>query len=333
MTELHVHLDGSLRPATVYDLAKRSRLDTGIPNLYQLPRADAEERLKRKMIAPTDCRHLEDYLESFRLPLAVLRNEDAIECATYELGEDLYQDGVTHAEIRFAPLSLCGKDLTARDVIRSAERGARNAMRSYPGLTLTLILCCMRGQETAPFVEGAGEELQGPEVHFRLLDLIAGMRNDVIRAVDLAGAEAKYPTEGYRKLFRYATELQLPFTIHAGEADGKKSVRAAVEMGARRIGHGVRAIEDRWLVDTLVKKKITLECCLSSNFQTRCFPLKEDHPIKKLFDAGVRVTLNTDNRTVSDTTMQKEIGIAKRHFGFTDAEIRTMQEYAREAVF
>ncbi|MBR5969723.1 MAG: adenosine deaminase [Lachnospiraceae bacterium] len=333
MTELHVHLDGSIRPGTVYELARRQGVDTGIPDLYRMPKKDAIDALSKKMTALPSGQDLNDYLECFRLPLAVLQEEDAIERAVTELGEDLLKDGVTTAEIRFAPLSCCTKGLAPKDVIRAAERGARTAMRLNPGLTLSLIICCMRGQEEQPFLESAREDLTGPEVNFRLVDLVAELKNDVVKAMDLAGAEALYPTEKYLPLFRYIREKGIPFTVHAGEADGARSVRAAIDAGVTRIGHGVRVIENRLLAQTLAVKKITLECCLLSNFQTRVFMNKEDHPIKQLFDMGVRVTLNTDNRTVSGTSMQKEIETAQRLFGFTDADIRKMQEYAEEALF
>ncbi|MBR0090301.1 MAG: adenosine deaminase [Lachnospiraceae bacterium] len=333
MTELHLHLDGSLRPETVYELAVKQGIDIGIPGLKALSRDKGIDAVKSKLQAPVSCRDLNDYLECFRPQLAVLQEEDAIERCVAELGEDLVKDGVTKAEIRFSPHYCCTHDLTPKDAVRAAERGARTAMRRCPDLTLSLILCCMRGQEDKPFLENPRPELRGERVNYDLVDLTKELMNDVVKAVDLAGAEALFPTSRYIPLFRYAAKEGVPFTIHAGEADGRMSIRAAIEAGAVRIGHGVRAIEDRVLMEQLVKKKITLECCVISNFQTRVFPQKEDHPIRKLFDAGVRVTLNTDNRTVSNTTMRKEIETVQRMFGFTGEEIRTMQRYAEEALF
>ncbi|MBR0164122.1 MAG: adenosine deaminase [Lachnospiraceae bacterium] len=315
MTELHVHLDGSLRKETAIALAKEK--GTKITSLT----------------VDEDCDSLETYLECFRLPLSLLQEAPVIERAVRELAEDLLADGVNRAEIRFAPYSFCAKDLSPKEAVDAARRGARAAMAAHKGLKIALILCCMRGQEEAPFVGRVREELTGEKANFRLIDLIEEEMDDVVKAADLAGAEALFPTGRYIELFRYAKRKGVPFTIHAGEGAGAKSVWAALETGTGRIGHGVRAIEEALLVDELVRKKITLECCVISNFHTRCFANPIDHPIKRLFDAGVRVTLNTDNRTISDTTMHREIETVQRLFHFTDEEIRRMQAYAEEACF
>lgn len=308
-------MDGSLRAETVESLAK----ERGIP--------------LSALTVPDDCDSLTQYLECFRLPIALMQDEQTIERTVYELGEDLLADGVTRAEVRFAPLSFCANHLTPKAVLAAARKGARRVMAAYPRLKLTLIVCCMRGQEDAPFVGEVREELTGKEANFRLIDLVREEMDDVIRGADLAGAEAIFPTERYVPLFLYAREQGVPFTIHAGEAAGPRSVWAALKTGTRRIGHGVRSIEEPLLIDELIKEKVTLECCVISNFHTRCFAEPHLHPVRRLFDAGVRLTVNTDNRTISHTSMQREIGTLQRMFHFTDGDIRRMEEYAQEALF
>ena len=163
--------------------------------------------------------------------------------------------------------------------------------------------------------------------------LAAKYLGNVVCGIDLAGAETLYPTSDYEGLFREASLLDIPFTIHAGEAAGPESVRKALSFGACRIGHGIRAIEDPALVDLLVRNNITLEICPKSNFDTKCFSDPNQYPLRSLFDAGVPVTLNSDNRTVSDTSLRKEIAYVQKQYHFTDAEIQKMQEYAKEALF
>ena len=156
---------------------------------------------------------------------------------------------------------------------------------------------------------------------------------DVVCAVDIAGAESLFPTELFAPVFAKVREYGIPMTIHAGEAAGPDSMRTALSYGTKRIGHGVAAATDPELVKTLAEEGITLEVCVTSNYQTKVVPSIEAHPIKKLFDAGVHVTVNSDNMTCSRTDIRKEIALLKNVLGFTDREIETMEEYAWEARF
>ena len=156
---------------------------------------------------------------------------------------------------------------------------------------------------------------------------------DVVCAVDIAGAESLYPTERFAPVFEKVREYGLPSTIHAGEAAGPESMKTALAFGAKRIGHGVAAVEDPELVRRLIEEQITLEVCVTSNYQTKVVPSIEAHPIRRLFNAGVRVTVNSDNRTVSNTNVRKELDILRNVFGFKEQEIEKMEEYAWEARF
>lgn len=311
LIELHLHLDGSLRPETVWELAK----EQGI----RLPAKTLEE-VRFQMEVPEDCRTLDEYLERFDLPLMVLQQADALERVAFELTEDLAKEGVTYAEIRFAPqLSIKG-GLTQDEVVEAAIRGAKRGMEAYPQIRVGLILCCMRGDSNEA-------------LNLQTVETARSYLGDVVCAVDIAGAEALFPTENFRSVFNKVREYRLPMTIHAGEAAGPDSIRAALSFGTKRIGHGVTCVEDPELVKQLIAEGIVLEVCVTSNYQTQAVPSVHSHPIRRLFDAGVHVTVNSDNMTCSKTNILREIGILKDVFGFTEEEIDTLQRYAWDGRF
>lgn len=311
LMELHLHLDGSLRPETVWELAKEQNI--------KLP-ANTVDEVRDQMQVPEDCRTLEEYLTRFDLPLLVLQTREALERAAFELTEDLAKEGVTYAEIRFAPqLSIKG-GMTQEQAVEAAIEGVKRGMEQYPSIRVGLILCCMRGEDNEEW------NLQTVEAAKKYL-------GDVVCAVDIAGAESLYPTERFAPVFEKVREYGLPSTIHAGEAAGPESMKTALAFGAKRIGHGVAAVEDPELVRRLIEEQITLEVCVTSNYQTKVVPSIEAHPIRRLFNAGVRVTVNSDNRTVSNTNVRKELDILRNVFGFKEQEIEKMEEYAWEARF
>ena len=311
LIELHLHLDGSLRPETVWELAKEQNI--------KLP-ANTVDEVRDQMQVPEDCRTLEEYLTRFDLPLLVLQTREALERAAFELTEDLAKEGVTYAEIRFAPqLSIKG-GMTQEQAVEAAIEGVKRGMEQYPSIRVGLILCCMRGEDNEEW------NLQTVETAKKYL-------GDVVCAVDIAGAESLYPTERFVPVFEKVREYGLPSTIHAGEAAGPESMKTALAFGAKRIGHGVAAVEDPELVRRLIEEQITLEVCVTSNYQTKVVPSIEAHPIRRLFNAGVRVTVNSDNRTVSNTNVRKELDILRNVFGFKEQEIEKMEEYAWEARF
>ena len=306
VVELHLHLDGSLRPETVWELAKEQGVE--------LPAKSAEE-VKYKMEVPEDCKTLEEYLERFDLPLLVLQRADAIERVTFELVEDLANEGVDYAEIRFAPQLSVNGCLT-----EAAIRGAERGMKAYPQIRVGLILCCMRGADNEA-------------LNMQTVETAKKYIGDVVCAVDIAGAEGLFPTENFAPVFAKVREYGLPMTIHAGEAAGPDSMKTALSFGTKRIGHGVAAIDDPELIKRLIDEKVTLEVCVTSNYHTKVVPAINMHPIHKLLEKGVHVTVNSDNRTCSRTTLQKEKDVLKEELGFTDEEIEKMQEYAWEARF
>lgn len=311
MIELHLHLDGALRPKTVWELAQLQQVN--------LPSRSIEET-KEMMEVPENCKTLSEYLERFDLPLLVLQQEEAIERVAYELVEDLVKLSVEYAEIRFAPQLSTKKGLSQEQVVEAAIRGVQRGMKEYPSIRVGLILCCMRGDDLVY------ENMETIEVAHKYL-------GDVVCAVDLAGAESLFATDLFEDVFTKASMYKIPMTIHAGEADGPESIWKALSYGTKRIGHGIAAIQDPKLIEKLIEDQVTLEICVTSNVHTKVVESLEAHPVRKLFDAGVHVTINSDNMTVSDTNIWKEKEIVKQAFHFTEEEWKQMEQYAKEAAF
>ncbi len=309
-SELHLHLDGSIRPSSLLEICKEKNIS--IP-------ATSLQEVTRLMEVPENCDSLNTYLKRFDLPLMILQDGESIERVTYELAEDLTKEGIEYGEIRFAPFYSTKNGLTQEMVTKAAINGAKKAMKNHPNIRIGLILCCMRGLDE--------------DINLETVKVCSNLLGDVVCAIDLAGAEALYPTSDYKYIFDKAKDAHIPFTIHAGEAAGPESIYSALEFGTKRIGHGVRCIEDSNLMKQLKEREIILEVCPTSNCQT--FPLKKAslHPIRKLFDSGIKITLNTDNRTVSHTSLNKEIELLKNEFGFTESEFDTIWKNAQEARF
>ncbi|MCQ4022457.1 MULTISPECIES: adenosine deaminase [unclassified Ruminococcus] len=285
MTDLHLHLDGSLPIKTIIKLARLQNIT--------LPSED-EKTLKKYLTVSPSAQSLNDYLKCFDLPLELLQSCGAVELSVYELICELTRQGIIYSEIRFAPQLHTRRGCTQRKIIEAAIKGLEKAERDF-NTKSNLILCAMRG--------GSDED------NLLTVRLAAEYLNCGVCALDLAGAEALYKTELYSGVFALAKQLDIPFTIHAGEADGAQSVKAAVDFGARRIGHGVAAVNDVELMYEVKRKNITIECCTTSNLQTRAVASLSQHPIKEFFRLGINVTVNTDNMTVSDTTIDKELSI------------------------
>ena len=304
MIDLHLHLDGALSLATVRKLSALSNIS--------LPQSD--ETLLAKLTVPTPCTSLLDYLTCFDLPVSLMQQAAALTLAAENVCKRLSAEGLSYAELRFAPALHTRQGLTVEQVVGAVLLGVQ-ASRFPCGL----ILCAMRGAST--------------EANEATLAAARTFLGQGVVALDLAGAESLYPTADYAPLFAKARTYNIPFTIHAGEADGPHSIRAALAMGASRIGHGVRAIEDPALISKLAQTGVTLECCLTSNAQTGAVASLADHPLRMLLAAGVRVTLNTDNPTVSATTLAKEFTLARQMLGVTNAEELILHKNAREACF
>ena len=303
--DLHLHLDGSLSIASVRKLAELQ----GIP----VPVSDAE--LKQRLSVSADCRDLNEYLEKFEFPCSLLMTWESLREAVRTLLGELAAEGHIYTELRFAPQKHCEKGLTQEEAVLAALEGLKDSP-----IPANLILCCMRGNDNR------AENLETVKVAAKYL-------GQGVCAVDLAGAEALFPTADFEDVFRLAREKGVPMTIHAGEADGPESVRMALSFGAARLGHGVRSAEDGELLRILSEKGTTLELCPTSNLNTVVVSDLRDYPLRQLLDAGVKLTVNTDNRSVSDTTIRREFQLLAETFRLTRAEIRQLLLNAAEAAF
>ena len=305
LIDLHLHLDGSLSVKTVKELAALQNIE--------IPEDEAE--LLKLLRINDDCKDLTEYLEKFAFPGKLLQTKEAIAISVYNLQKELKEQGLIHAEIRFAPQLHTLQGLSQREVIEAAIDGLNRS-----DFSAELILCCMRGNDNH-------------EANLETVKLAKDYIGKGACCIDIAGAEALFPTENFEDLFALARELEIPFTIHAGEADGPKSVYKALEYGTKRLGHGVRSLEDPALIEKIVAEGITLELCPTSNLHTCMFPTMEEYPLRKLMEAGVKVTINTDNMTVSNITLAKEFGKLIAAFNLTDEEIKGFARNSVNACF
>lgn len=312
LIDLHVHLDGSIPLPAAAQLAAEAGLDFSLAEL------------QKKMQVPAHCQDLNQYLATFELPLKLLQSAQGIRTVAKAFHEQLDAEGILYAEPRFAPGSLTAGGLSQQEVLEAALAGRADfyAEHLQSALHTAYIICAMRG---------SGEELK--HKNEESIDLAAAYLGNGVVAADLAGAEALFATENFSSLFAEAQRKNVPFTIHAGEAAGPESIKAALRLGAQRIGHGVRSLEDAGVIQDLKATKVALEICPTSNLQTRIFESIERFPLEQLLDAGLTVTINTDNMTVSNTTLSHEFELLQQHCGLDKNTARELAENAARAVF
>jgi adenosine deaminase len=298
--ELHLHLDGSVRPQTVLDLARRD----GVP----LPSEDLT-RLRGALEAPDDCPSLVAYISYFELPIAVMQTADALERITFELCEDVAREGVRYAEIRYAPWLHVRRGLSLTQVIEATLRGWRAGSKAA-GVEGGILVTAMRSMP--------------PDQNLALAQVAGRFSGEGVIGFDLAGDEAGHPPVLHEDAFRAARSLGLPVTIHAGEAAGAESVRQAISLGAMRIGHGIRAQEDPEVVAMAREEGVEFDTAPTSNMQTKAVRRLEDHPLLRYHRGGIKVTVSTDSRTVSRTTLTDEYRKVATVLGGSRQEIWAM---------
>ncbi|HKK59102.1 MAG TPA: adenosine deaminase [Salinivirga sp.] len=297
--ELHCHLDGSVRPKTMWEMAQKHKV--------KLP-VDSEEKLANFLAAGDKCESLEEYLRPFDITTSVLQWEDSLYRATYELAEDAAEENVRYLEIRFSPVLHIKKGLKLTEVLDAVIKGKKQAEKDL-NITIGIIICGLRHFD--------------PEVTLKLAELTVAYKNRGVVGFDLAGAERDFPAKDHKEAFYLIINNNINTTVHAGEAYGPESIHQAIHYNrANRLGHGTRLFEDGDLLNYVNDHRIPLEVCLTSNVQTKSVASFEKHPIKFYFDMGIRVTLNTDNRLISNTTLTREYELAVNEFGFTKEELK-----------
>lgn len=300
-TDLHCHLDGSLRLETILDMGEQQRV--------KLP-ADTVDGLAKAIHMGQVCKNLEDYLTAFDVTLSVLQEEEALFRAAYELGVDAAAENVRYLEVRYSPALHQQKGLKMTTVIDSVLEGMRTAKRET-GVKYGVIICGIRHMS--------------PQMSVRLAELCVAYKNRGVIGFDLAGAEVNFPAKDHKDAFQLILKNNVNCTAHAGEAFGPESIAQAIHyLGAHRIGHGTRLREDGDLLNYVNDHRIPLEVCPTSNVQTGAVPDLASHPLKFYFDYGLRVTINTDNRLITDTTVTKEMWLAHKEMLLSLEDLKTI---------
>ena len=308
--ELHCHLDGSLRIPTILDLAKEDNVT--------LPTSNSDKLSKILVIGKTRG-SLEDYIKRFDITLSVMQTPAALRRIAYELIEDVAKENVRYIEIRYSPILHTEKGMSLGESVEAVRKGLRQGRKDF-GVESGIIVCGIRNISAA--------------ASLKLADLTVRYKNKGVVGFDLAGAEENFPAKDHQEAFYMILNNNINATIHAGEAFGPSSIHQAIHhCGAHRIGHGTRLKENKDLMNYVNDHRITLEVCLTSNWQTRSIRSLKYHPLKYYYDQGIRVTLNTDNRLMSGTTLTKEFLLAHKLFGFKLHDFREMIIMAMKSAF
>lgn len=297
--ELHCHLDGSLSHTFI------------------------EKRLGRKvsqseLSVSDDCRSLNEYLQKFDLPGKCIMNEAGLQEAGYDVLRSMKQENVCYAEIRFAPLFSETEDMNCSKVIEALLSGLERGKKEF-GVEYGVLTCAMRHH--------SGEE------NYRMLRAAREYLGSGVCGADLAGAEAAYPMSEFMELFTKVGKLGIPFTLHAGECGNPQNIIDSVQVGAKRIGHGIAMRGHKGLQRELAARNIGIEMCPISNLQTKAVNITAEYPLREFLDAGLKVSINTDNRTVSNTTLTKELDFIQRTYGIQDEEIPLLMKNAADTAF
>jgi len=308
--DLHLHLDGAIRVATIAELGE----ELGI----RLPTYDPK-KLAAFVRVSRDCRSLSDFLKRFDVFYPLLPFAKTQERIAYELCEDCARDNVVYFEARFAPALCTGPKFTMEDAVLSALEGFRRGQRDF-GVRCGVILCCYRSLSVQDNIE--------------VVKLAHKYRERGVVGIDLAGDETHFPAAPHTEAFALARKLEIPITIHAGEGGDPDHIREAVfTHGATRIGHGVSLQNDPELLKAVRDRGTVFEICLTSNLQTCTVPSAQAHPFLKFLDEKLRLTLDTDDPAISNITLTHEFELAAREFHLKPDEVRSLSFTAAEAIF
>lgn len=319
-TELHIHLDGSLRPETLHELlkdvpkAEREAQEAMIATTYgeKLDLAECSLEALTPIVKVGDrVSSLEEYLIPFSITGLVMQSAENLRRITTELVLDNAAQNVRYLEIRFAPLLHISHGMQIPEIIESVLQGLRDGeAQAEQDISCNLIVCGMR------------QDIEGTKI---AAEVACAYKGEGVVAFDIAGPEAGYPPQKHKDAFKIVQEHMLPVTVHAGEGYGPRSIRQALfDANARRLGHGTRVYQDGDLFRYIVNQRIPLECCLSSNVHTKTVHAYGSHPLRGFLKKGVRVTLNTDNTLISDTSINREYIKAATHLMLTKGELKQL---------
>ncbi len=301
--DLHCHLDGSFST----DFVKQATND-----------ARSHQQLTKILSAPENCSSLTEYLTCFDLPIKAIQSKENITNGVMDVLSTAASDGIKYIELRFAPTCSLEEGLSLQEIYEAAIAGSRLGFEKY-GIYSNIILCAMRHHSL--------------DTNMRILDTMYDYVGHGICALDLAGDESMFPNRSFIDLFKKAKDMNIPFTIHSGECGSVENVKLAMEFGASRIGHGIALIQDTSLMDEIKKRRIGLELCPISNFQTKAWNDYATYPLRTFLDKGLLATINTDNRTVSQTSIAKEISLATSTLNISEEELITLNNNSVEISF
>jgi adenosine deaminase len=319
---LHEHLDGGLRPKTIIELSREQ-------GYHKLPTEDAHD-LGQWFFRGANKGSLGEYLEGFAHTCAVMQTPEALERVAYEMLEDMKLDGVSYVEIRFAPVFHTDKGLHWEEIVKAVLKGLERGEREF-GIKARLIICAMR------HLDGKHSE--------DMAQLAVDLRDRGVVGFDLAGEEGGYPPKKHIDAFHFCQRANFNITIHAGEGFGKESIWQAIQWcGAHRIGHATRLIDDMAVLNGevikfgalsqyVLDKRIPLEICLSSNIHTGAAKSLSEHPFGIFYKNKFRVTLNTDNRLMSNTTMTEEYHLAQEFYGLSLEDLERISINTMKSAF
>lgn len=304
--DLHCHLDGSM------GIESTQRLLSELGEVYTM------EELRKHLCVPMDCQSLAQYLESFDLPIKCIQTKKGLFESAKNLALSAAKENVKYLEVRFAPSFSTGKGLTILEILESVQKGLEEAERETE-IKTGIIVCGMRNLDM--------------DTNLSMLKQAREMLGCGVVACDLAGDENAHPTSEFAEFFEKAKRYDMPFTIHSGECGSTENVKAAIELGARRIGHGIAMANDSELMKMCALHKIGVELCPTSNLQTKAVKDFELYPYRLMMRSGIPVSINTDNRTVSDTNSTSEFERLNRQFTLTQDELNTIYINSIDMIF
>ena len=301
--ELHLHLEGTVAPEALAELSRRH--DRNPLTLGEATRL-------------YEYSDFNGFLMAFKAVTERLLTSEDFELITYRMIERLHEEGVLHAEVYVSVGVVHWRKQEFEPLFEGMERGLERGQRDF-GVSVLWIFDAVRHF--------------GVEPAKRVFELAIQYKDRHVIGVGLGGDEVRGPAEQFRDLYRYAADNGLRLTAHAGESTGPESIWAALNIGAERLGHVLSAVRDPELIEVLAQRQIPVEICISSNLRTGCLPNIEQHPVRRLFDAGLLVTLNTDDPAMFHTSLTREYELAQDVFGFTDEHVRELARNSLEASF